>query len=101
MERLTRREAIKLIAVAGFAVLLSVLSGGIDPEEKIEQLEQPTEKPELGNAEKYYSATLTSGVQVPVFPVYTITPTFPSLSTEGRTVITEKALIQAASQRYG
>jgi len=45
MQKLTRREMIKLAATAGLAMLLGALASGIDPEEMVEQLEQPTEEP--------------------------------------------------------
>jgi hypothetical protein len=50
MQKLTRREWVKLAATAGLAALLGALASGIDPEEKVKQLEQPTEEPETENS---------------------------------------------------
>ena len=47
MQKLTRREMVKLAVTAGIAALLAVLTGSVDPEEKVEQLEQPTEEAEI------------------------------------------------------
>jgi hypothetical protein len=70
MQKLTRREMIKLAGTVGLAVLFGAWASGINPEEKIEELEQPTEESE----EKVeplawpWWITLKNGTRVPVAP---------------------------------